>query len=91
VASKSFEAIPGPPGNGLPILGHMLELFAKPAGFEKSWKNLKIMQSKYLTKEDKIMRLHAPMMNPKNGKVLVLFDVDDVEHVYRHEGKYPTR
>ena len=54
---KSFEDIPGPPNKGLPFFGHLKLLYKKPAGFAKSWQNLKEMRSEYCTKEDKLLRL----------------------------------
>ena len=54
---KSFEDIPGPPNKGLPFFGHLKLLYKKPAGFGKSWQNLKEMRSEYCTEEDKLLRL----------------------------------
>ena len=42
-------------------------------------------------KEKTDLRLNLPPLNGINGKVVVLFDPNDVEQVYRHEGKYPLR
>lgn len=86
----AFEAIPGPPGQGLPLLGHTL-MTQKPHGFGKAWLNIKEMQQKYSKEDDKLMRFISRVFNPKTGKCVILFDPQDVEHVYRHEGKYPNR
>lgn len=66
-------------------------LYKKPAGFAKSWQNLKEVRSQYCNEDDKLLRLNLPILNPINGKVVVLLDPKDVEQVYRHEGKYPIR
>ncbi len=86
-----FEAIPGPPGKGLPFVGHLNHLMKQPGGFKKSWLNVQDMASKYANDQDKLLRLNLPLFNPKNGKVLVLLDSKDVETAYRNEGKYPDR
>ena len=89
---QPFENIPGPPGNGLPFLGHANHLFKKPEGFKKSWVNINRMKEKYLKDHDKLIRLNLPPINPKHGgKCLILLDPNDVEKVHRNEGKYPTR
>ena len=66
-------------------------MFKKPAGFAKSWENLKEMRIKYCKEEDKLLRLNLPPLNPINGKVVIILDPHDVEKIYRHEGKYPLR
>ena len=76
---------------GLPFFGHLKLMYKKPAGFAKSWLNLKEIRSQYCTEQDKLLRLNLPPLNPINGKVVILFDPNDVEQVYRHEGKYPFR
>ena len=88
---KPFESIPGPSNKGLPLIGHMKMLYKKPAGFAKSWLNLKEMKDNFTQNGDKLLRLNLPVLNPKNGKVVVLLDPADIEHVHRHEGKYPYR
>ncbi len=87
-----FEQIPGPPGTGWPLIGHMKLLYEKPAGFSKSWINLQRLQKQYCSADNcKLLRLHLPLLNSNNGKVIVLLEPKDVEQVYRHEGKYPYR
>ncbi len=88
---KPYEAIPGPPGKGWPFIGHMHHIIKKPAGIQKSWINLEDIVRKFLSKEDKILRVQSPVFNPKNGNLVVLLDSKDAEYVYRHEGKYPSR
>ena len=75
----------------MPLLGHMKLLYKKPAGFAKSWLNLKEIRSKYCSEQDKLLRLNLPILNPINGNVVILFDPNDVQIAYRHEGKYPFR
>ena len=90
---KTFDDIPGPSGKGLPFLGHSLLFTKKPAGFGKSWENVKALKAQYLKDNDTMLKLYSPLLNPKpnNGYVIMLFDPDDVEIVYRNEGKYPNR
>ena len=89
---KPFEAIPGPPGSGWPFFGHMKLLYQKPAGFARSWINLKHMKEKYCDENnEKLLRMNLPLFNPKNGRAVMLMDPIDVEEVYRHEGKFPIR
>lgn len=88
---EPYENIPGPPGQGWPFVGHTLMFMKNPHGFEKSWLNLKEVQQKYLKKNDKLIKFHSPIFNPDTGKVIFLLDPNDIEQVYRHEGKYPNR
>ena len=89
---QPFESIPGPPGRGWPFIGHMNEMFKNPAGFGKSWMNMKELRKKYLKEEDKLLRLHLPFFNYDNdGRFVLLLDPDDIKQVYRHEGKHPAR
>ena len=90
-AVKPFEAIPSPPGGWLPIFGHLPAMIKEPAGFGKSWQNIRNLKEKYLAKDDKIMRMNMPLFNPINGRVLLLFDPADCELAYRLEGKHPWR
>ena len=90
--AQPFENIPGPPGNGLPFIGHMNLYMKKPAGLGKSWENLRNIKEKHLKHDEKLLRLNLPPFNPGNGgRVLVLLDPNDVGHILRHEGKYPNR
>lgn len=86
-----YDKIPGPPGQGLPLLGHTLLTSKKPHGFGKAWLNMKEIQQKYLKPDDKLIRFNSRVFNPKTGNCVFLLDPQDVEHVYRHEGKYPNR
>lgn len=88
---RPFESIPGPPGNGLPFLGHTHLLLKKPHGFGKSWMNVKEMVQKYDAQGAKLLRFRSPILNPDNGYVVFLLDPQDVGQVYKHEGKYPKR
>lgn len=90
-STKPYEDIPGPPGKGLPFIGHLHMIYKKPNGFGKSWNNLKDLREKYLKDGDKLMRFHSKNFNPKNGRLVVLLDPKDVEVIYRNEGKYPSR
>ena len=85
-----FDSIPGPPGKGLPFIGHVNLYIKKPHGLKKSWKNLKEIRKQYLKEDDKLLRLHLPPFCP-SGNVVLLLDPADVEDMYRHEGKYPYR
>ena len=88
---KPFETIPGPKGKGLPILGHSNELLKKPHGFGKAWKNVQRLKEAYCGQVP-LLRFHVPLVNPKgNGNLVYLFESEDIQQVYRHEGKYPTR
>ena len=62
IATKSFEDIPGPPGNGLPFIGHSHLYLKKPHGFARSWNNVKSLTEKYLKDDDKLMRLNIPYL-----------------------------
>ena len=55
---KPYHEIPGPPGKGLPFIGHYNLLSKKPHGLEKAWLNMEILQQKYLKDHDKLMRLN---------------------------------
>ena len=89
---QPFESIPGPPGSGLPFIGHTNLFGKKPAGIGKSWENLKECRNQFLKEDDKLMRLNLPPFNPEGqGKFVFLLDPNDVEQIYRHEGKYPSR
>ena len=88
---QPYENIPGPPGNGLPFIGHMNLYVKKPAGIGKSWENLKDIIDTYLSKDDKLFKLYMPGFNTDNGKFVLLLDPKDVEHIHRNEGKYPNR
>ena len=76
--------IPGPPGNGLPFIGHSNLYVKKPAGIGKSWENLKNIKKQFLNENDKLMRLNLPPFNPEGkGRFLLLLDPNDVEQAYR--------
>jgi hypothetical protein len=53
------------------------------------WSLISCDSVNFIEKTD--LRLNLPPLNGINGKVVVLFDPNDVEQVYRHEGKYPLR
>lgn len=39
-----------------------------------------------------MLRINLPMFNPENGgSVLAVFDPEDIQAIYREEGKYPYR
>ena len=81
---QPFESIPGPPGNGLPLIGHANLLAKKPAGIGKRWKNLKDIKKQFLNENDKLIRLNLPPFNPEGkGRVILLLDPNDVEQAYR--------
>lgn len=89
---KPYHEIPGPPGKGLPFIGHMNLTSKKPHGLGKFWLNMEILQQKYLKDHDKLMRLNLGKVNPDgDGRYVLLYDPTDVEKVHRNEGKYPTR
>ena len=89
---QPFESIPGPPGNGLPFIGHSNLYTKKPAGIGKTWENLKDIKKQYLNENDKLMRLNLPPFNLEGkGRFLLLLDPNDVELAYRNEGKFPNR
>ena len=89
---KPYHEIPGPPGKGLPFIGHMNLVSKKPHGLEKVWLNMEILQQKYLKDHDKLMRLNFGILNPDgDGRYVLLYDPTDVEKVHRNEGKYPKR
>ena len=91
-ALKPFEAIPGPKGKGLPVIGHLNQLIQKPFGFAKGWKNIERMKNTYCEPgQVPLLRVNVPLINPVNGNIVYLFNPEDVQQVYRHEGKYPTR
>jgi hypothetical protein len=72
---KSYDDIPAPPGGGLPILGHTSAFVKKPAGFEKSWKNILELKSKFVPPDVQMLRLNVPLSNPEGkGKLLIIFD-----------------
>ena len=73
--------------------GYLFKIFSTlPTGIGKSWENLKECRNKFLKEDDKLMRLNLPPFNPEGqGKFVFLLDPNDVEQVYRHEGKYPSR
>ncbi len=87
---KPFEAIPTAPGGQTPILGHIPTLFRTKYGFGKSWMNFKDLKAKY-AKNDNIMRFRVPLYNRRNGNLVVLFESNEIETIYRAEGKYPFR
>lgn len=90
--TKPYEVIPGPQGQGWPLIGHLDLYLKKPNGYKKGWKNILAMKQKFLKPEDKLMKLHLPNFNGEHkGRVVVLFDPKDIELVYRNEGKYPYR
>ena len=76
----------------MPFIGHTNLFGKKPAGIGKSWENLKECRNQFLKEDDKLMRLNLPPFNPEGqGKFVLLLDPNDVEQIYRHEGKYPSR
>ena len=101
--TKTFQDIPGPPGKGLPFLGHMTEVFGKPHGMFKSWENIKELKSKLMAENEmagKLLKLYLPLMNMPSkegdekfstGWVVILLDPKDIPVVYQNEGKYPFR
>ena len=92
INAKPFKDIPGPPGNGLPVIGHMNLVTKKPHGIGKSWLNIEILIKKYLENDDKLLRISSGTLFPgTEGRYVILLDPSDVEHVHRNEGKYPNR
>ena len=73
--------------------GYLFKIFSTlSTGIGKSWENLKECRNKFLKEDDKLMRLNLPPFNPEGqGKFVFLLDPNDVEQIYRHEGKYPSR
>ena len=90
-AALPYNSIPGPPGKGWPVIGHMNLFVKQPYGMKKSWHNIKVLRKQHLKESDKLMRLHLPLFNPINGNFVVLLDPTDGDQLQKHEGKYPNR
>ena len=90
---KHYDKIPSFP-RGLPYIGNFVRISDKPHGWAQCHLNLAKFKAQYDTQNVGMLRAHSKLMNeddPDGGKMLVLFDPDDLEKVYRNEGKYPSR
>ena len=76
---KTFDEIPGP--KGLPLIGTMLD-YARNDGISRMHE---IMAERIQT--------YGPIVREDmlNFKCVYVSDVNDVEHVFRNEGKNPVR
>eukprot|EP00095_Tigriopus_kingsejongensis_P005254 maker-scaffold353_size198981-snap-gene-0.38 protein:Tk05254 transcript:maker-scaffold353_size198981-snap-gene-0.38-mRNA-1 annotation:"hypothetical protein DAPPUDRAFT_319971" len=64
----------------------------KDHGFEQHWKAIQAKREKYIPPDIDIMRLEAKSMNPEgDGRVLLVFDPEDIKRVFANEGPYPNR
>ena len=45
-------------------------MIEKPAGFGKWWNNIKNLRETYLHKDDMLMKMYLPILNPNNGYVV---------------------
>ena len=78
-------------GNGWPLIGQTNLMIEKPAGFGKWWNNIINLRETYLHKDDMLMKMYLPILNPNNGYVVFLFDPNDSKIIYQNEGKQPVR
>ena len=82
ICLKPFEQIPCPPGINLPVIGHTAHFIKKPNGFERSWKNVLELKTKFVTQGEEMIRLNIPLSNPAgDGKLLIIFDPGNKERV----------
>ena len=87
---KPFEEIPSIP-KGWPILGNF-DVMLKPHGIARAAENLDILMEKHNPGEVGLLRANSKLMNPYgNGDIVFVMRPEDVQTVYRHEGKYPHR
>ncbi len=71
--------------------GNIGKLVQKPGGFGKVWKNLLTFKETHGKPDVPLLRFHSHLLSPRTGRFLVIYDVHDIEHVYRAEGKHPER
>ena len=85
-----FEAIPAMP-KGLPILGNF-DILMKPHGIARAGDNLIELMEKHHPGEVGLLRANSKLVNPYgDGDMVFVLRPEDVQTVYRHEGKYPHR
>ena len=84
IAAKPFNEIPGP--KGLPIIGTLLVYVRDQGEGIRGYKRMHVMQQQRIQQFGSIYREKI-----LNFETVAISNPDDVQFLFRNEGKYPTR
>lgn len=84
IAAKPFKEIPGP--KGLPIIGTLLDYVRDQGEGIRGYKRMHVMQQQRIQQFGSIYREKI-----LNFETVAISNPDDVQFLFRNEGKYPTR
>ena len=83
--AKPFKEIPGP--KGLPIIGTLLDYVRDQGEGMSGYKRMHVMQQQRIQQFGSIYRDKKIV----NSETVAISNPDDVQFLFRNEGKYPTR
>ena len=84
IAAKPFKEIPGP--KGLPIIGTLLDYVRDQGEGIRGYKRMHVMQQQRIQQFGSIYREKIV-----NYETVAISNPDDVQFLFRNEGKHPTR
>ena len=84
IAAKPFKEIPGP--KGLPIIGTLLDYVRDQGEGMSGYKRMHVMQQQRIQQFGSIYREKIV-----NFETVAISNPENVQFLFRNEGKYPTR
>ena len=84
IAAKPFKEIPGP--KGFPIIGTLLDYVRDQGEGIRGYKRMHVMQQQRIQQFGSIYREKIV-----NCETVAISNPDDVQFLFRNEGKHPTR